>query len=101
MKNTIYVAAGMYLMYGQPETREFKLVCSSAKPKMPYLTRNPDGLKLTGHHANLYELDLNAGSVTLFKIRNGADPNPPKSVKLTEDQLAAVKLAIDNNNFHD
>lgn len=88
----IYVAGGLY---GDPAT--FQLVRAGHGNDRPYLTKRPNGLRLTAHHANLYALKTDLSEAVLSDYRQG--PGRALRVKLTEEQKNMIRKSIETNYF--
>lgn len=90
----IYFAGGMY---GPADNKEFGLVHCTGEAR-PYLTKNPNGLKLTAQHANLYVLCADGKTAKMVEYRTPL-ASRVQQVTLTEEQQAAVRTAIDTGYF--
>ena len=100
----------LYTVAITTEPRQFGLVHGCFKDWMPYLTHNPNGLKLTTHHANLYRLsdDMKTAKMvrytcaTVAAFVNGeTGPFPESEVHLTADHIEKIKKAVEANYFYD
>ena len=104
---TVYVAGGYYdvpgvQLNGRGRLVKFELVCASYD-KRPFMTKDPNGLYHTGHHANLYRVSPDFWTLTMAQYRcsNVQPPNWSTTVELTEEQKRAVKLAYETGYFYD
>lgn len=87
--------------------RTFALVRPSDS-RLPYVTHDSDGLRLTSHHANLYQLNSDGKTARLVRYRyrgaamfeNGTE-SLVANVSLTDEQAADLKAAIERNVFYD
>lgn len=91
-ENKIYFAGGIF--GDKPETQEFKLVHPTGIPEVAYVTKNPDGLKTTSHHASLYTLDDDNQTAIRVALRSD---NAPERIKLTDKQLKMLQNGIFTN----
>ena len=96
MENKIYFA-GLMVNHANGAAPTFEFVSASGS-KLPYLTRNKDGLKHTSHHASLYKLSDDFKTATLVDRREG---NGPIITKLTVEQQVCFGIAVKNNYFFD
>lgn len=91
--------AGEYVDKKHP-VEEFALVHCPPDDR-PYLTHKPNGLKLTGHHADLYVLHPNGKSARLVDHRTERQAGAPYEVELSETQQEAIRKAIETGYFFD
>lgn len=98
MRMTVYFAGGMY---GPEEKKRFEYVRRSTADAsaLPYLTKNPDGLRMTEHHASLYRLTPDLHSAILVDRRNDLEGKNPPEVDLTEEQAGMFREAIRKRYF--
>lgn len=107
MADAIYFAGGFYHSHYEwgplgkrVDIREFGMVSPSGKGK-PYLTKNPKGLRLTSHHANLYRLSEDGKRATMVDNRCGGVGLGRHTVALTEEQQRLIQESIRTNYFFD
>lgn len=97
---TIYFAAGMYCnQHQQSDNLTFKLVHAGSADPRPYLTKSPNGLQLTSHHASLYALSEDRSEAVLVDPRHGGVAPSPKRVKLSQEHRDLIEQAIRDDYF--
>lgn len=97
---TIYFAAGMYHEHNQQsDNLTFKLVHADATDPRPYLTKSPNGLQLTSHHASLYTLSEDRSEAVLVDPRHGGVAPSPRRVKLSQEHRDLIEQAIRDDYF--
>lgn len=102
-EQAIYVAGGRY---GVGKNKKFKLVHATHDPR-PYLTKNPNGLLTTKHHASLYEIlpgSIQIPPYTQVKLidrRCDLNHENPECAILTDLQIKAVREAIKDEYYFD
>lgn len=104
-----YVAGGMYLTE-QKELRvfhikEFDLVRPSGKQPC-YITKNPNGLALTSHHASLYGIKETDDGYMLTRVRHDIYDSPANIfIKRNTDLHSYLSYSIvyaeANNKFYE
>lgn len=97
---TIYFAAGMY--YEQPQQSNnltFKLVHANNADPRPYLTKSPNGLQLTSHHASLYALSKDRSEAVLVDPRHGGIAPSPRRIRLSQEHRDLIEQAIRDDYF--
>lgn len=88
----LYAAGAEY--DGPAGLTEFKFVRPAGFIR-PYLSKNPNGLLTTKHHAGLYELDMENKIATLVREPDGSDVKCPKTVKLTTYLIREIQRGIE------
>lgn len=103
-----YVAGNMFVErydYGMVPIREFNLVRSRCD--MPcYITKNPDGLQSTKHHASLYIIKENEEGYELIRVQFRNEHSPRRIVLRKYTDLynylkRSIQYAEANNKFYE
>ena len=93
-RDIIYVAGGLY---GAPAA--FDLVNAGNGDDRPYLTKDPKGLQLTRHHADLCALSPDLSTAILADYRG--NPCRAGKVALTAEQRERIRRSLETNYFFD
>ena len=102
-----YVAGNNFLkgyILGIP-TYEFNLVRPS-RDEPCYITKNPDGLKSTSHHASLYEIRETEVGYELIRVQHRSEHSPQKMLLLKHHDSynylqRSIQYAEANNKFYE
>lgn len=103
-----YVAGNEFVKgytFGMVPIREFNLV--RQRCDMPcYITKNPDGLKSTSHHASLYIIKENEKGYELIRVQFRNEHSPRRIVLKKHSELynylqRSIQYAEANNKFYE
>lgn len=103
-----YVAGNMFVKgytFGMTPIREFNFV--RPRGDMPcYITKNPDGLQSTKHHASLYIIKENEEGYELIRVQYRNEHSPRRIVLKKHSELwnylqRSIQYAEVNDNFYE
>ena len=99
---TLYFAGGFYVnpTANGDVKRTFDLCGPSGdKKRRPYVTENPNGLRVTGDHACLWMVSDDMKTATCVAERCPRVGRYGITVVLSEDQRERIQASIDTNFF--
>jgi len=103
-QDTYYFAGGMYHQYGcglEKISEQEHFAAIHPQNGIPYLTRNPQGLRQTADYASLYRLSEDLWEGVLVDNRNGGSGHSPERVRLSPELRDKIVRGIHDRLFFD
>ena len=105
MDQTVYyIAGGMYHHYGCGMHRlseEEHFAAIHPTNGIPYLSKNPNGLRQTADHASLYRLSDDFNEASLVDYRGGGTGHSPARVQIPPELREKIIRGISGSLFYD